>query len=155
MTDALNATDKAILNMLQDDAAMPLKTIAKQADISIATAQRRVQALIDSGVIMRQVAIVDPSKVGHGVTAIVMVEIERSNTSTRHQFERLMQAQSQVMNCYELSGEADFMLIINAESMSEFHEFTLDLLSYENNVRHYKSQFVMNVTKSSTKILLK
>lgn len=150
----LNSTDKAILNLLQDDATLPLKTIAEQVHVSVATAQRRVQQLIESGVISKQVAIVDPNKVGYGLTAFVMIEMERSNTSMQHRFERLMREQTQVMSCYEVSGDFDFLLVVNAKNMSDYHQFTRDTLTYENNVRNFKSQFVMNFTKSGTKITL-
>ena len=90
MSHPLDATDKAILNLLQDDATLPLKTIAEHVHVSVATAQRRVQHLIESGVITKQVAIVDPNKVGYGLTAFVMIEMERSNNSMQHRFERLM-----------------------------------------------------------------
>ena len=118
------------------------------------TAQRRIQALIDSGVITKQVAIVNPNKVGYGLTAVVMIEMERSNTSMQHRFERLMNAQPQVMSCYEVSGDFDFLLMVNAKNMMDYHQFTRSLLTHENNVRNFKSQFVMNFTKSGTKILL-
>ena len=154
MTQLLDNTDKAILNLIQDDATLPLKTLAEHVNVSIATAQRRVQALIDNGVITKQVAIVDPHKVGYSLTAVVMVEMERSNNSMQHRFERLMNAQSQVMSCYEVSGDADFMLMVSAKNMKDYHQFTRNLLTYENNVRNFKSQFVMNFTKSGTKILL-
>ena len=154
MSHILDSTDKAILNLLQDDATLPLKTVAERVHVSVATAQRRIQALIDSGVITKQVAIVNPSKVGYGLTAVVMIEMERSNTSMQRRFERLMDAQSQVMSCYEVSGDFDFMLMVNAKNMSDYHQFTRHLLTYENNVRNFKSQFVMNFTKSGTKILL-
>ena len=154
MSHPLDATDKAILNLLQDDATLPLKTIAEHVHVSVATAQRRVQQLIESGVITKQVAIVDPNKVGYGLTAFVMIEMERSNNSMQHRFERLMHEQSQVMSCYEVSGDFDFMLVINAKNMSDYHQFTRDMLTYENNVRNFKSQFVMNFTKSGTKIFL-
>ena len=58
------------------------------------------------------------------------------------------------MSCYEVSGDADFMLMVNAKNMNDYHEFTRNLLTYENNVRSFKSQFVMNFTKSGTKVLL-
>ena len=154
MSANLDAIDKAILNLLQDDATLPLKAVAEKVHVSIATAQRRIQALIDGGVITRQVAIVDPNKVGYGLTAVVMIEMARSNNSMQHRFERLMNAQPQVMSCYEVSGDADFMLMVNAKNMNDYHRFTRSLLTYENNVRHFKSQFVMNFTKSGTKILL-
>ena len=54
MSHILDDTDKAILNLLQDDATLPLKTVAERVHVSIATAQRRIQALIDSGVITKQ-----------------------------------------------------------------------------------------------------
>ena len=154
MTHPLDNTDKAILNLLQDDTTLPLKTIAEQVHVSVATAQRRVQQLIESGVISKQVAIVDPNKVGYGLTAFVMIEMERSNTSMQHRFERLMREQTQVMSCYEVSGDFDFLLVVNAKNMSDYHQFTRDTLTYENNVRNFKSQFVMNFTKSGTKITL-
>ena len=150
----LDDTDKAILNLLQDDATLPLKTIAERVHVSVATAQRRIQALTDSGIITRQVAIVDPNKVGFGLTAIVMIEMERSNTPMQHRFERLMTAQPRVMSCYEVSGDVDFMLLVSAKNMSDYHEFTRNMFTYENNVRNFKSQFVMNFTKSGTKIAL-
>ena len=154
MSQVLDDIDKAILNLLQDDATLPLKTVAEQVHVSIATAQRRIQALISNGVITKQVAIVDPNKVGYGLTAVVMIEMARSNTSMQHRFERLMNTQPQVMSCYEVSGDADFMLMVNAKNMSDYHQFTRSLLTYENNVRNFKSQFVMNFTKSGTKITL-
>ncbi|MGP5541945.1 Lrp/AsnC family transcriptional regulator [Psychrobacter celer] len=154
MSHTLDNIDKAILNLLQDDATLPLKTVAEQVHVSVATAQRRIQTLVSDGVITKQVAIVDPSKVGYGLTAIVMVEMARSNTSMQHRFERLMHAQPQVMSCYEVSGDADFMLMVNAKNMQDYHRFTTGLLTYDNNVRGFKSQFVMNFTKSGTKILL-
>lgn len=154
MSHDLDDIDKAILNLLQEDATLPLKTVSERVHVSVATAQRRIQTLISSGVITKQVAIVNPNKVGYGLTAVVMIEMERSNTSMQQRFERLMDAQPRVMSCYEVSGDFDFMLMVNAKNMSDYHQFTRNLLTYENNVRNFKSQFVMNFTKSGTKILL-
>lgn len=154
MIHDLDDIDKAILNLLQEDSTLPLKTVSERVHVSVATAQRRIQMLISSGVITKQVAIVNPNKVGYGLTAVVMIEMERSNTSMQQRFERLMDAQPRVMSCYEVSGDFDFMLMVNARNMSDYHQFTRNLLTYENNVRNFKSQFVMNFTKSGTKILL-
>lgn len=154
MIHDLDDIDKAILNLLQEDSTLPLKTVSEHVHVSVATAQRRIQMLISSGVITKQVAIVNPNKVGYGLTAVVMIEMERSNTSMQQRFERLMDAQPRVMSCYEVSGDFDFMLMVNARNMSDYHQFTRNLLTYENNVRNFKSQFVMNFTKSGTKILL-
>lgn len=154
MIHDLDDIDKAILNLLQEDATLPLKTVSERVHVSVATAQRRIQMLISNGVITKQVAIVNPNKVGYGLTAVVMIEMERSNTSMQQRFERLMDAQPRVMSCYEVSGDFDFMLMVNAKNMSDYHQFTRNLLTYENNVRNFKSQFVMNFTKSGIKIML-
>lgn len=154
MIHDLDDIDKAILNLLQEDATLPLKTVSERVHVSVATTQRRIQMLISNGVITKQVAIVNPNKVGYGLTAVVMIEMERSNTSMQQRFERLMDAQPRVMSCYEVSGDFDFMLMVNAKNMSDYHQFTRNLLTYENNVRNFKSQFVMNFTKSGTKIML-
>lgn len=154
MIHDLDDIDKAILNLLQEDATLPLKTVSERVHVSVATAQRRIQMLISNGVITKQVAIVNPNKVGYGLTAVVMIEMERSNTSMQQRFERLMDTQPRVMSCYEVSGDFDFMLMVNAKNMSDYHQFTRNLLTYENNVRNFKSQFVMNFTKSGTKIML-
>ena len=154
MNQTLDDTDKAILNLLQDDATLPLKTIAETVHVSTATAQRRIAQLIENKVISKQVAIVDPTKVGYGLTAFVMIEMERSNDSMQRRFERVMREHPQVMSCYEISGDFAFLLVINAKNMSDYHALTRHLLTYENNVRNFKSQFVMNFTKSGTKIEL-
>ncbi len=65
-----------------------------------------------------------------------------------------MHDQPRVMSCYELLGDADFMLMVNAKNMNDYHQFTRNLRTYENNVRSFKSPFVMNFTKSGTNILL-
>lgn len=148
----LDNTDKLILNLLQDDATLPLKTIAEYANISVATAQRRIQALSEARIIERQVAIVDPTKVGYHLTVLVMVKMAHSNTSMQHRFERLMASQKQVVNCYEISGDYDFVLLIHSQNMKDYHAFTRAMLTGDNNVAHFNSQFVMNFVKSGTKI---
>ncbi|MDO4441484.1 MAG: Lrp/AsnC family transcriptional regulator [Moraxella sp.] len=155
MTHTLDDTDKIILNLLQDDATMPLKAIAEHAHISTATAQRRITALIEEQIISRQVAIVDPLKVGYGLTVLVMIKMATSNVSMQQRFERVMSAEPQVMMCYEISGDYDFVLMVSSQNMQDYHAFTRRLLTSENNVNHFNSQFVMNFIKSGTKITLK
>ncbi|MFA9486816.1 MULTISPECIES: Lrp/AsnC family transcriptional regulator [unclassified Moraxella] len=155
MNHTLDDTDKVILNLLQDDATTPLKIIAEHARISIATAQRRINTLIEQQVIDRQVAIINPLKVGYGLTVLVMIKMATSNVSMQQRFERIMSAEPQVMMCYEISGNYDFMLVVNSQNMQDYHAFTRRLLTSENNVNHFNSQFVMNFIKSGTKITLK
>lgn len=150
----LDNTDKLILNLLQEDATLPLKVIAEHANISIATAQRRIQQLSEQKIIEKQVAIIDSTKVGYHLTVLVMIKMAHSNTSMQHRFERLMNSQKQVVSCYEISGDYDFVLVVNSKNMQEYHAFTRAMLTGDNNVAHFNSQFVMNFVKSGTKIEL-
>lgn len=150
----LDDIDKRILNILQDDATTPLKTIAESVHVSTATAQRRIAQLGEAGIIDRQVAIVSPDKVGYDLTVLVMVKMAHSNTSMQHRFERLIAKQPQVVSCYEISGDYDFVLMVHSKNMQDYHAFTRSFLTGDNNVAHFNSQFVMNFVKSGTKIEL-
>lgn len=155
MTHIIDDTDKTILNLLQDDATLLLKSIAEQAGISTATAQRRISALIDQKIIAKQVAIVDPNKVGYTLTVLVMIKMATSSVSMQQRFERIVVSEPQVMMCYEISGDYDYVLMVNSQNMQDYHAFTRRFLTSENNVNHFNSQFVMNFIKSGTKITLK
>ncbi|MFW2176383.1 MULTISPECIES: Lrp/AsnC family transcriptional regulator [unclassified Moraxella] len=154
MQHEIDDIDKRILNILQEDATLPLKNIAEQVHASVATCQRRIQYLMDSGVITKQVAIVNPKQLGYDLTAFVLIEMEKQNNSMQDGFERLMNRLPNVMSCYEISGDFDFLLLVHSKNMSDYHQFTRDHLTYENNVRRFKSQFVMNFAKVGTKISL-
>lgn len=150
----LDEVDKRILNLLQTDATLPLKTIAEQVHASVATCQRRITAMTQSGVIAKQVAIIDPTMLGYDVSVFVWIEMVRQNNAMQNGFERLMNRLPQVINCYEISGDYDFLVLIHAKNMADYHRFTRNHFTYENNVSRFHSQFVMNFAKLGTKIEL-
>ena len=154
MIHEIDDIDKRILNLLQADATLPLKYIAEKVHASVATCQRRIQMMTETGVITRQVVIVNPTELGFDLTAIVLIEMEKQNNALQDGFERLMNRIPNVMSCYEISGDYDFLLLVHAKNMAEYHRFTRDNLTYDNNVRRFKSQFVMNFSKVGTKIQL-
>ncbi|MCX4164215.1 MULTISPECIES: Lrp/AsnC family transcriptional regulator [Paraburkholderia] len=150
----LDRLDVQILNLLQEDASMPLRALAERVHSSVATCQRRINQLKADGVLIRQVAIVDRMRVGRALTAFVSVELDRQNNALLRAFEKRMAAEADVMACYEVSGEFDFMLIVNSTSMDAYHAFTRRVFSSNNNVRNFKSNFAMNCSKFETKIAL-
>ncbi|MCW3482071.1 Lrp/AsnC family transcriptional regulator [Neisseriaceae bacterium JH1-16] len=150
----LDRYDRQILDALQDDATVPLRELAERVHLSVATCQRRIAQLRASGVLLKQVAIVDRSKVGRALTVFVSVELAAQNDALLRQFELTMQAEPEVMACYEIAGEADFLLIVTATSMEAYHAFTRRLFSSDNNVRNFKSNFAMHCAKFETKVPL-
>lgn len=150
----LDKLDRQILNHLQTDASVPLKTLAEAVGSSVATCQRRIQTMMTEGVIIKQVAMVDPAAVGRRLSVFVMIEMEKQNFALQDAFVRLINSEPDVMSCYEISGDYDFVLLVHARDMADYHQFTRRVLTSENNVRSFKSQFVMNFNKVETKIEL-
>jgi len=151
---ALDALDTALLDLLQRDASLPMRTLADKVGSSPATCQRRIAQMRESGVLLKQVAIVDRHLVGRPLTVFVSVELDKQNAALLKQFERKMNALEDVMACYEVSGESDFLIIVNAESMEQYHAFTREVFSSNNNVRNFKSMFAMNCSKFETRVPL-
>lgn len=150
----LDRTDIQILNALQADASIPLRTLAEKVHVSAATCQRRIAQLKADGVLLREVAIVDRLKVGRSLTVFVSVELDKQNDALLRNFEKKMSAQGDVMACYEVSGEFDFLLVVNSASMESYHAFTREVFSSNNNVRNFKSTFAMNCSKFETRVPL-
>ncbi len=150
----LDKLDTQILNLLQEDASLPIRALADRLHSSPATCQRRIAQLRESGVLIKEVAIVDRVRVGRPLTVFVSVELDKQNDALLRNFEKKMSAEGDVMACYEISGEFDFLLIVNSPSMESFHAFTREVFSSNNNVRNFKSMFAMNCSKFETKIPL-
>lgn len=151
---ALDALDTALLDPLQRDASLTVRTLADQVGSSPATCQRRVAQMRESGVLQKQVAIVDRQLVGRPLTVFVSVELDKQNAALLTQFEKRMAAEEDVMAFYEVSCEFDFLIIVNAESMAQYHAFTREVFSSNNNVRDFKSRFAMNCSKFETRVPL-
>lgn len=151
---ALDRLDIRILNILQEDASLPLRTLAERVHTSVATCQRRIAQLRTDGVLVKQVAILDRVAVGRPLTVFVSVELAQQNDTLLRHFERHMMCESEVMACYEVSGEFDFLLIVNTASMDAYHAFTRRTFSSNNNVSNFKSTFAMSCAKFETSVPL-
>ncbi|HEY5799707.1 MAG TPA: Lrp/AsnC family transcriptional regulator [Burkholderiaceae bacterium] len=150
----LDRVDTAILDLLQQDATIPLRELATRVHVSAATVQRRVADLRASGVLRKEVALVDRTLVGRGLTAFVSVELEVQNSAMLGAFEQLMRHEDDVLECYEIAGEFDFLLVVSMASMEGYHALTRRVFTSQNNVRNFKSLFAMNCGKFETRIPL-
>jgi Lrp/AsnC family transcriptional regulator, leucine-responsive regulatory protein len=150
----LDRLDLQILDILQQDASLPVRELAQRVHSSPATCQRRIAQLRASGILLKEVAIVDRLRVGRPLTVFVSVELEKQNNTLLRNFEKKMLAEPDVMACYEVSGEFDFLLIVNSASMERYHAFTREVFSSNNNVRNFKSIFAMNCSKFETRVPL-
>ncbi|MEY8098511.1 Lrp/AsnC family transcriptional regulator [Falsihalocynthiibacter sp. S25ZX9] len=150
----IDKADVVILNTLQENARTSLDKLAHLAGLSTASVQRRLRALRDSGVIVRDVSILDPSKLDQHMSFIVMVELERERRDQIDLFVRQTLNEILVQQCYYVTGEADFCLICTAKDMHEFEELTHRLFFENSNVRRFRTSVVMGRKKIGLEVSL-
>jgi len=139
----LDQSDRLLLKLMQANAKRGLEALAGETGLSVASVQRRLKALRANGVIMREVAIVDPAKVGADMTFIVMVELERERQDQIDAFTRRVQNEPMVQQCYYVTGDADFCLICTAADMAQFERLTKRLFFDSSNVRRFRTSVAM------------
>ena len=148
----LDDLDRRILNALQADASQTNAELAEQVHVSPPTCLRRVKQLTENGVISRQVAIVDPDKVGARLTAIVEITLDVQAAERMAQFEKLAASEDAVMQCYRVAPGPDFVLIIQVVDMPAYHALAHRLFATHANVRNVKAYFSTFRSKFDTRI---
>ncbi|WP_394844177.1 Lrp/AsnC family transcriptional regulator [Pendulispora brunnea] len=146
--DVLDRIDRGILARLQEDARITAEAMAPDVGLSIAAVQRRIKRLREEGVIQKEIAVVDPFKLGQAMTFVVSVELDRERLTDLDDFERTMRSESHVQQCYRVTGTTDFVLILLAHDMTDFETFTRRALYENGNVR----RFTTNVVTSRVKV---
>jgi Lrp/AsnC family leucine-responsive transcriptional regulator len=155
MTDPtiqLDELDRRILNALQDDASHTNAELAELVHVSPPTCLRRVKHLQDAGVIARQVAIVDPDKVGARLTAIVEITLDVQAAERMDEFEKLVAGEAAVLQCYRVAPGPDFVLIVQVTDMPAYHALAHRLFATHANVRNVKAYFSTFRSKFETRI---
>lgn len=141
--------DLAILRVLQKNARSTIQEISKQVNLSTTPIFERIKRMEQNGVIKQYVALVDKSKVNKTLTVICYVSLKEHNKTAGTKFIKTILALNEVLECYSISGEFDFMLKIVAENMDSYYDFHVNKLSQAENVGHIQSVFVMGIIKES------
>jgi Lrp/AsnC family transcriptional regulator, leucine-responsive regulatory protein len=140
--------------MLQANARERLETMAHESDLSVATVQRRIRAFRDAGIISGEVTLVEPKAVGYTMTVVILVELERERIDQIDAFRRKVKAEPQVQQCYYITGDADFALIVLAKDMDDYEKLTHRLFFEDSNVKRFRTSVVMGRTKISLDVPL-
>jgi Lrp/AsnC family leucine-responsive transcriptional regulator len=148
----LDDLDRRILNALQVDSSHTNAELAELVHVSPPTCLRRVKHLTDSGIIERQVAIVDPTKVGATITAIVEITLDIQTVERMDAFEKLVAGEAAVLQCYRTSPGPDFVLILQVKDMPAYHALAHRLFATHANVRNVKTYFSTFRSKFETRI---
>ena len=147
MSADIDPADRKLLSLLQADSGLAINTLADETRLSPASVQRRLRRLRERGVIVREVAVIDPAAVGLGMSFVVMVELERDRLDQLDAFRRKALREPYVQQCYYVTGEADFVLVCVTRDMVEFEELTRRLFFGDENVRRFRTSVVMGRTK--------
>ena len=150
----LDATDIRLLNLLQTDASLSNQDLAERAHTSPATALRRVRRLLDEGVIERRVALLNPERLGAGLTALVEVSLDRQGAEHLEVFEAHAVAEVAVQQCYRVSPGPDFVLLLFVADMPAYHALVQRLFTQDANVRNVKAFFSVKRAKFDPRIVL-
>ena len=154
----LDEIDIALLESLQTDASLSNLTLAAQARISPPTCLRRIKRLRDAGLIEREIALLSPDKlsatVGHGMTAIVEITLDRQGSEYLESFEARVNADDGVQQCYRVSPGPDFVLVVHVADMPRYLALAQRLFTGDANVRNVKAFFSLKRAKFKPKVLL-
>ena len=153
-SSALDAFDYRILERWQHDTRIPAKAIADAIGLSAAAVQRRLKRLRELGVIRREVAELDPRKIGLPVTCIVGVDLDREGAEDLARFRKKMLACAEVQQCYYVTGQNDFVLVVLAADMEAYDAFTRRTLLADGNVKSFTTQVTLERVKTGTGVAL-
>ncbi|MDO6435319.1 Lrp/AsnC family transcriptional regulator [Flavitalea sp. BT771] len=145
----LDEKDKAILRLLQADAKITVREIAAKVHLSTTPVHERIKRMEDTGVILRYATLVDHSKVKKGLMAICYVSLKEHNKRSGAKFIRTIHELPEIVECYIISGEFDFLLKVAVDNMDDYYDFHVNKLGQVENIGHVQSTFVMGVIKQT------
>lgn len=147
-TEELDKTDLMILRALQQNARLTTKELAAQVHLSTTPVFERQKRLERMGYIRKYVAVLDADKLNRGFIVFCNVKLRRMNRDIAQDFADRIRDTEQVNECYNISGNFDFMLKIHAPDMKAYQEFILNTLGAIESVGSIESTFVMSEIKN-------
>ena len=145
--DRLDKTDLQILRILQENARLTTKELAARVHLSPTPVFERLKRLDNEGYIRKYVAVLDAEKLHSGFVVFCSVKLRRLNRDIAAEFTRIVRGIPEVTECYNISGDYDYLLKIHAPDMKYYQEFTLNVLGTIDSLGSLMSTFVMDEVK--------
>lgn len=149
----LDEKDISILRLLQQNARVTVKEIAGSIHLSTTPVHERIKRMEHSGVIKQYVTLVDHTKVKKGLMVICYVSLKQHSKNAGNKFIKTIHELNEVIECYNISGEFDFMLKVVSENMDAYYDFHVNRLSQIENMGHVQSVFVMGIIKQTHQLV--
>ncbi len=145
--------DISILKLLQENARLTIKEISEKVHLSTTPVHERIKRMENSGIIKQYVTLVDPAKINKTLTVICYVSLKEHNKKSGSNFINFINGLNEITECYNISGEFDFMLKVICKDMNEYYNFHVNKLSQFENIGNVHSTFVMGVIKQTHKLV--
>ena len=152
-TIALDDKDLAILRLLQQNARITIKELADTVHLSTTPVHERIKRLEQWGVIKQYATLLDHTKIKKSLMAICYVSLKEHSKKAGAKFIEAINGMNEVIECYNISGEFDFMLKVVAENMDAYYDFHVNKLSQVDNMGHLQSIFVMGIIKQTHQLI--
>jgi Lrp/AsnC family transcriptional regulator, leucine-responsive regulatory protein len=149
----LDKMDLAILRLLQENARITVKEISDKVHLSTTPVHERIKRMEETGVIKQYATLVDHTKVRKGLMVICYVSLKEHSKNAGDKFIKTILELHEVIECYNISGEFDFMLKVVAENMDSYYDFHVNKLSQIENMGHVQSVFVMGIIKQTHQLV--
>ncbi len=150
----LDVTDKKILNLLQQNSKANIKEIALKIGLTQTPTYERIKRLEKDGVIKNYIAVLDKEKVGYTIEVFCQVTLLVHSKEMITRFENAINKIDEVMECFHVAGNYDYLLKIIVKDMNSYQAFLKNKLSVLDSVANVQSTFVMSSTKDSTGFML-
>jgi Lrp/AsnC family leucine-responsive transcriptional regulator len=151
---SLDAIDRRILQQLQADAKISNAELARRVGLSPSPCLARVRALERAGVIARHVTLLDPLKVGLGVSVFIQVSLEQQAERSLNAFQAAISAYPEVLECYLMTGDADYLLRVVVADVPALERFIVERLTKVRGVASIRSSFALKQVKYETALPL-
>ena len=143
----MDSFDTLILDALQHNNRLTAEALSEKVGLSPDACRKRLAKLRSSDAIEQEVAILNPQTVGRGLIMIVEVTLQNERPAELDRFKDKMKAAPEVMQCYYITGNADFILILSAKDMADYEDFTRRHFFAEENVARFRTSAVMDRVK--------
>lgn len=150
---SLDKLDLQILQLLQQNSRTTVKEISETIHLSTTPVHERIKRLEQSGIIKQYVTLLDRDKVDRGLMVICYVSLKAHSKTAGVQFIKTINALEEVIECYSISGEFDFMLKVACKDMNAYYDFHVNKLSQLENMGNVQSVFVMGVVKETHQLV--
>ena len=155
MPISLDATDIKLLSLLQEDASLTTAELAERVGLSQSPCWRRIVRFQEAGLIKKRVALLDPETLGMGVVVFTAVNLATHHGTTLEDFERRVAQFPEVMECYTMTGNMDYMLKVVTRDIHHYEIFARNHLAQVPNIREMHSSVAITRIKDTTELPLR